>query len=211
MELHRQKDPIAISINSQKTDYDNRIGCFQYGVGSSTRQATDRGRWSKEEALHNINYLELLAAFLALQCFAKHSHGVTIQKKLDNVTAVTYINKLGGTHSLPLCQLALTTIWDWSIQKNIFLVTEHLPGKDNLVADQESRSMKDRCDWMLNPLVFNQIQLQMGPLETDLFVSQLTKQLPQFYSWRPDQKAQGTDAFNQDWSKMRGFANPHGA
>ena len=57
---------------------------------------------------YKINYLELLAAFLALQCFAKHSHGVTIQMKLDNVTEVTYINKLGGMHSLPLCQLSLT-------------------------------------------------------------------------------------------------------
>ena len=87
-------------------------------------------------------------------------------------------------------------------------MAEHLPGKDNLVADQESRSMKDRSNWMLNPLVFNQIQFQMGPLEIDLFASRLTKQLPQFYSWRPDPEAQGTDAFNQDWSKMRGFANP---
>ena len=61
---------------------------------------------------------------------------------------------------------------------------------------------------MLNPLVFNQIQLQMGPLEIDLFASRLIKQLPQLYSWRPDPEAQRTDAFNQDWSKMRGFANP---
>ena len=112
------------------------------GWGARQGEQQTGGRWSKEEALHHINYLELLAAFLTLQCFAKHSHGVTIQMKLDNVTAVTYINKLGGTHSLPLCQLALT-IWDWSIQKNIFLVAEHLPGKDNLVADKESRSMKD--------------------------------------------------------------------
>ena len=52
------------------------------------KQQTGR-RWSKEEALHHINYLELLAAFLALQCFAKHIHGMTIQMKPDNVTAVT--------------------------------------------------------------------------------------------------------------------------
>ena len=25
---------------------------------------------------------------------------------------------------------------------------EHLPGKDNTTADRESRSTKDRCDWM---------------------------------------------------------------
>ena len=51
VELPRQKDPIAISINSQNTDYDNRIGCFQYGVGSSTRRATDRGEMVQRGSL----------------------------------------------------------------------------------------------------------------------------------------------------------------
>ena len=116
-------------------------------MGWKARQGEHQtgGRWSAEEASHHINYRELLAAFLALQCFAKHSHNATILMRLDNVTAVTYINKLGGTHSLPLCQLALT-IWDWCIQREIFLLAEHLPGKDNVIADQESRSMKDHCD-----------------------------------------------------------------
>jgi len=48
----------------------------------------------------------------------------------------------------------------------------------------------------------------MGPLEIDLFASCLTKQLPRFYSWRPDQDAKSTDAFSQDWLKARGFTNP---
>jgi len=177
------------------------------GWGARQDELQTGGRWSKEEASHHINYLELLAAFLALQCFAKHSNGIVIQMKLDNVTAVTYINKLGGTHSQPLCQLALT-VWDWCIRRNVFLVAEHLPGKDNITADRESRTTKDRCDWMLNPQVFQQIQLLMGPLQTDLFASRLTKQLPNFYSWRPDPEATATDAFNQDWAQTRGFANP---
>ena len=43
VELPRQKDPIAISINSQNT------GCFQYWVGSSTKRATDRGGGPKRK------------------------------------------------------------------------------------------------------------------------------------------------------------------
>ena len=43
---------------------------------------------------------------------------------------------------------------------------------------------------MLNPQVFEQLQQTMGPLHIDLFASQLTKQLPMFYSWRPDLEAQ---------------------
>jgi len=177
------------------------------GWGAHQGDLSTGGRWSVEESLHHINYLELLAAFLALQSLAKHSHKMTILLKMDNVTAVTYINKLGGTHSPVLCQLALR-IWEWSLQRGIFLIAEHLPGIENVAADQESRLMRDRCDWMLNPQVFSQIQQVMGPLQIDLFASRLTKQLPTFYSWRPDPEAQGTDAFNQDWSQERGFANP---
>ena len=148
-----------------------------------------------------------ISAFLVVQCFAKEQHQVTILLRLDNVIAMTFINKMGGTHSEPLCQLALS-LWQWCLEREIFLVAVHLPGLENVVADQESRAMRDRCDWMLDSTVFKQIQAQMGPCEVDLFASHLTKQLPQFYRWRPDPEAEGVDAFNQDWSQVRGFANP---
>ena len=126
---------------------------------------------------------------------------------MDNVSAVTYINQKGGTHSTQLCNLALQ-IWEWCIQKGTILQAEHLPGSLNIVADLESRTVKDRCDWMINPRVFQQIQKSLGPLEIDLFASRLTKQLPRYYSWRPDPKAEAIDAFLQNWVQVKGFANP---
>jgi len=72
--------------------------------------------------------------------FAKHSHSMMIQMKMDNVTAVTHIKKLCRRPTLfPIVSIT-PTIWEWSLQRNIFL---HLPGKDNVAADQESRLMKD--------------------------------------------------------------------
>ena len=68
--------------------------------------------------------------------------------------------------------------------------------------------MKDRCDWMINPKIFQQLQQSLGPLQIDLFASRLTKQLPRYYSWRPDPEAEATDAFTQNWAQARGFANP---
>ena len=87
------------------------------GWGACQREQTTGARWSQGETLHHISYMELLVAFLALQSFAKHNHSMTIQMKLDNVTAMTYINKLGGTHSPLLSQLA-STIWEWYLQRN---------------------------------------------------------------------------------------------
>ena len=64
------------------------------------------GLWSATEAQFHINYLELLAAFLALKTFANDQKGL-ILLKMDNVLVVTYINQKGGMHSNQLCNLAL--------------------------------------------------------------------------------------------------------
>ena len=76
------------------------------------------------------------------------------------------------------------------------------------MADKESRAIRDRCHWMLNPRVFHQIQSQMGPCKIDLFTSRLTKQLLRFFSWRLDPEAERTDAFSQNWLIIRVYANP---
>ena len=67
---------------------------------------------------------------------------------------------------------------------------------------------QDQCDWMINPQLFDWIQDQMGPCQVDLFASCLTRQLPRYYSWRIDPEAEAVDAFTQDWSYHKGFANP---
>ena len=96
-----------------------------------------------------------------------------------------------GTVSKPLCQLTIT-IWTWCTERNITLQAEHLPRQLNSQADEESRTVRDCCDWKLNQSVFQQIRIAM---EVDLFVSRLARQLPHFYSWRPDPEAETTDAF----------------
>ena len=170
-------------------------------------QTQTGGVWSLEEATHHTNYLELLAAFLVIKAFGKNWQNVAVLLCMDNVTAVSYINQKGGTVSKALSQLAIT-IWTWCKEREITLQAEHLPGQLNSQADEESRTVRDHCDWMLNRTIFQQIEAVMGPLEVDLFASRLTKQLPRFYCWRPDPEAEATDAFIQNWAPIRGFANP---
>ena len=74
---------------------------------------------------------------------------MTILLKLGNVTAVTFINWIGGTHSKLLCELALA-LREWCIQRILFLVTEHLPGQQNVLADYKSRNLRNQCNWMIN-------------------------------------------------------------
>ena len=55
------------------------------------------GNWSDTESTYHINYLELLAAFLTLKTFCADLQKVHIHMYIDNYTAVSYINKQGGT------------------------------------------------------------------------------------------------------------------
>jgi len=62
---------------------------------------------SHEQQIH-INILELLAAHLAVKCFAIDKTNLTMYLKMDSMSALTYINKLGGTISPQLNCLAKT-------------------------------------------------------------------------------------------------------
>ena len=59
------------------------------------------------EAQHHINYLELKAAFLAIQSFLKTKNGINFLIRSDNRTAISYINKMGAPAMTQLCSLAL--------------------------------------------------------------------------------------------------------
>ena len=177
------------------------------GWGASHQGTSTGGPWSPQEKEWHINFLELLAATLALKTFVKNKKGISVLLKIDNTTAVAYINYQGGTVSKEL--VALTRdLWMWCLERNIHIQAQHLPGVLNQVADMESRSMRDRSDWKLDHRIFLKVNRRYGPLEVDLFASRLTNQCRRYFSWRPDPFAQATDAFLQDWRIMRGFANP---
>ena len=50
----------------------------------------------------HINCLELLAATLAVKTFVKNLTQVSVLLRIDNTTAVAYINNMGGTVSAEL-------------------------------------------------------------------------------------------------------------
>ena len=110
--------------------------------------------------------------------------------------AVAYINKMGGTHSRKLCDLALE-MWEWCIERRLTVHAEHLPGKFNVIADFESRHPNDSSEWQLSPRVFRELDLRYGPMTVDLFASFRNTQLTTFFSWKPNCKASAIDALAQ--------------
>ena len=72
------------------------------GWGASCGTTSTGGLWTKEESHNHINYLELLAAFLALKTFAPKLKSSKILLRLDNITAISFINRMGGGGGDPL-------------------------------------------------------------------------------------------------------------
>lgn len=177
------------------------------GWGATSQGIRTGGPWSRQEKPLHINCLELTAAFLAVKTFLKGQTNQRVLLLMDNQTAVAYVNNLGGTVSAKATQIA-KDLWMWCLERQILVSAQYLPGKDNVIADMESRVMRDHSDWKLNPNVFQRIHSRFPSLNVDLFASRLSHQLPRYFSWRPDPQAEATDAFLQNWEVISGYANP---
>ena len=176
------------------------------GWGAVCQGVRTEGRWMPQEAQQHINYLELKAVFLALQSFLKTKNGINVLIRSDNRTAIAYINKMGAPTMTQLCSLALQ-IWQWCLAQQITPHAEYLAGKENIIADWESRH-HDSSDWQLLPSIFDGINDLLGPFNLDLFANRTNAQLPDYYSWKPDPYAKTVDAFTVSWSQDQPYLFP---
>ncbi|EZA50286.1 hypothetical protein X777_11297 [Ooceraea biroi] len=96
-ELEWWKNHVGNSLNPIKQ------GAYKYeifsdastsGWGAFCDGGKARGFWTKNERRLHINRLELKAALFALKSFAKGSRNCEILLRLDNTTAVAYVNKM---------------------------------------------------------------------------------------------------------------------
>ena len=195
-----QLPPVDISLNSDAS---------LTGWGGVMSGTSAGGFWTKEEASHHINYLELLAAFFVLKSFLAHLKGKHVKILIDNTAAVSVINNKGTNHS-EQCNEVTRNIWLLCEQHNIWLTAAHSPGKQNITADQESRNQNVDTEWMLNPnyLSTGLSKLHFSP-QVDLFASRLNKQFDTYVSYKPDPYARHIDAFNISWANEKFYCFPH--
>ena len=111
------------------------------------------GVWSKIEALIHFISLELKTVLLTFQCLEFHVAGHSVLIRSVYLTVVSFIYCQGGNNSSSLCWLTLD-LWEWCLQRIIFLQTAHIPGEENFVADFLSRGKYLPLEWSLNLSVF---------------------------------------------------------
>nr|CAH7743646.1 unnamed protein product [Callosobruchus chinensis] len=177
------------------------------GWGAWCGEKEAKGIWNKEQQSSHINWLELCAAFHALKSFARHRSHCNILLRIDNVTAIACINKMGSTRYSGL-DLLTRSIWDWCESKTIHIFASYINTKDNIRADSLSRNTQDNTEFELNQDAFVRVVERFGQPQIDLFASQVNAKCDMYVSWGPDPDSFGVDAFTLDWSDYYFYAFP---
>ncbi|XP_011860538.1 PREDICTED: uncharacterized protein LOC105557794 [Vollenhovia emeryi] len=177
------------------------------GWGSYCNGLKTFGFWNKQEKKYHINYLELLAAFFAVKCFASELSQCEVLLRIDNTTAISYINRAGGVQFPHLSEL-LKKIWAWCEEREIWLKASYIPSSKNIEADKASRNVNVDSEWEISQEAFTQIEEQFGFFTVDLFATRLNKKCKRFYSRFPDPEAEAVDAFTISWKNEHFYTFP---
>lgn len=177
------------------------------GWGAACGDRTASGIWSCEERNMHINALELLAAFFGLKIFAKHLTSCQILLRIDNSTAIAYINRMGGIQFPHLTKIS-KDIWQWCEARKIYLFASYIKSADNEIADFESRRVHPDIEWELSDGAFQLIVDKFGKPEVDLFASRINAKCKKFISWHKDPDAFAVNAFTVSWSNIYFYAFP---
>lgn len=161
--------------------------------------------------LHN-NILELEALLLALLFFAPQIASKNIVLRSDNIAALAAIRR-GTSPSPHLSRLALQTRFVLSCLRTPVVAATHLPGVDNIEADDSSRRWLPRygrLEWPVDRQLLTSIlgQHHLPLPELDAFATAANSVASKFWSLRPDPRAEACDAFAQLWSGRSLFINP---
>lgn len=175
------------------------------GWGAFCNGAKTHGLWAASEQELHINHLELLAVLFGLKCFAHDLADCDILLRIDNTTAISYINRMGGIRFENLTNIS-RQIWQWCESRNIWLYASYISSSENKEADAESRR-KD-TEYELNAEAYAKITERFGVPDIDLFASRINAKCPLYISWVPDPDAIAVDAFTISWNDYFFYAFP---
>lgn len=189
-------------------DFDKEIftDASKIAWGAVYREKKAKGPWTEEERLLHINLLELKAAFFGLKTFCANDRSKQILLRIDNSTAIAYINKFGGVKFPALHKIA-KDIWSWCMERDLWIFAEYVASNDN-IADIESRTPNIDTEWEIADKAFQKIKRKFGEPQIDLFASRINSKCAQFCSWQRDPEAVTINAFTFNWNGSFFYAFP---
>lgn len=198
------------SVNKIKLDsYDIEIfsdaSTTGWGIACGEQRAS--GLWNDQERAMHINYLEILAAYFGLKIFAKDLSNCQILLRIDNTTAISYVNRMGGIQYPHLTEVT-KTLWQWCESRHLYVFASYIRSVDNAEADAESRRVHPDIEWELSDDAFTKIVKEFGLPRLDLFASRINKKCDTYISWHRDPEAHAINAFTVNWKPFYFYAFP---
>ena len=132
--LHFPRLSRGVSLCQVSPDLDFWSDTSDVGWGAHLDQQVASGLWASHQAALSINARELLAIQLGLLRFQSSLRGHTVAVYCDNVTAVAYLCKEGGTRS-PLLNAIAQELLRWSESHSVRLAPQFIPGSNNVLAN----------------------------------------------------------------------------
>ena len=129
-----------------------------------------------------------------------------ILTRIDNITAIAYINKMGGIKHKHLNEIT-KELREWAIQSKNWLFAEYVASKDN-VADEGSRITNLYTEWELSNHHFKTLCKEFSNPSIDLFATRINTKCPRFCSWERDPEAFVINALTIDWKGYFWYAFP---
>ena len=194
-------------IRSYRFDMTIYTDASNTGWGATDGVNSIWGFWSSEQSQLHINYKELLTVLFAIKKLPNIPDNSQILLRVDNTTAISYINKMGGVRHSKYNKLA-RDIWQWAEERNIFLFASYISSSDNSEADALSRVSNLDTEWELCNEAFCFIVEVLGEPEVDLFANARNAKCNRYFSRFPDAQAIDVDAFTADWSQYFFYAFP---
>lgn len=194
-------------VRSTKFDLTIYTDASNSGWGATNGINSVWGFWSVEQTHWHINYKELYTILLAIDTLPNVPDNAQILLRVDNTTAISYINKMGGVRHAKYNKLA-RIIWQRAEARNIFLFASYISSKDNSEADALSRVSNLDTEWELCRTAFNYVVERLRKPEIDLFANNHNAKCERYFSRFPDSQAIEVDAFTAVWSPYFFYAFP---
>ena len=173
--------------------------------GHSSRGQQVQGRWEEEQMGWHINLKEILAAKLSLDGLMEE--GDTVALHMDSTTAVSFVNRMGGTRSRLLCSAA-KSLWDLVLARKGWIRAHWVPRERNEQADLLSKFSLAFWDFGLLEEVASDLWDRWRRPSTDLFASSAFHLAAEYFSCNPDPGAAQVDAFAVSRWPHYGYAFP---
>ena len=176
--------------------------------GAHMGELTYQGHWSESQQTFHINKLELLAIYKTLVHWSPLLTNQSLMIHTDNLTALSYIERKGGTHSWDLFQIT-RDIWHLVHNLQAHIQVKHISGSKNILADLLSRpKLLMATEWSIHPKITQALFTLWGTPQIDLFASKWNHKLPSYCSIIPDPNAYHTDSLSFGWDHIIGYAYP---